>query len=107
MGFGLSQFGSRACGLTPPHYATPGNVWVELLEPQPQVTTFPVAPPLRHCLLNENTAASAGPHTRQDGRGCVTCCLSVFLKHRVSETSAIITARFTDGETEARFMVPS
>ena len=81
MGFRLSQFGSRACGLTPPHSATPGNVWVELLEPQSQVTTFLVTLPLRHCLFNENTAASAGPHMGQDSRGYFHGILSLFLKH--------------------------
>ena len=41
MGFRLSQSGSRACGLTPPHHSASGKVWVGLLEPQSRSDYIP------------------------------------------------------------------
>ena len=107
MGSRLSQFGSSACGLTPPHCATPGNVWVELLEPQSPVTTSLVTLPLRHCLFNENAAAGAGPRMGQDSRGYFHVILSLFLKHPCECVKRChYYSCFTDGETEARFRFP-
>lgn len=107
MGFRLSQFGSRACGLTPTHLCYPWKcVGGATRTPKHEgLHSWLLCPAC--CLSNENTATSAGPHACQDSRGCAVLFCQCFSNTHVSETSCDIAALvYRQGDRPGSWLLP-